>query len=144
MKGVKIQLLPFKLIKEGDIFAYDGPILSHFKSDDSKDYFMFWVDNDKIYNRWLLFHVSQENIKQYFNAAISLKELVFYNQKDFVYFIDIDDNIDYKNIIRIAVKDFPIEYAPGEKSYFNEKIAQPYALKLAEIYKQIKFKPTEY
>src|SRR5690606_21012505 len=33
------------------------------------------------------------------------------------------------------------EYFPGEKSYFNEKIAQPYALKLAEIYKQIKFKP---
>ncbi len=123
MKGVKIQQLPFKLIKKCDILAYNGPILSHFKSDDSKDYFMFWVDANEKYNRWLLFYVSQKNIEKYFNTTISLAELVFYNQKNFVYFIDIDDNIDYKNIIRTAVKDFPMEYAPGDKSYFNSKYA---------------------
>ncbi len=69
-------------------------------------------------NRWLLFFVSKENLKRYFNAAMTLRELVFLNQKDFVYFIDIDSNVDYKNIIRKAVKDFPMKYALVKEAFF--------------------------
>lgn len=128
LQGIRIKNLPFNIRKKGNIFAHDGPILSHFVSDDGSDYFMFWVDQDKVSNRWLLFFVSKENLKRYFNAAMSLRELVFLNQKDFVYFIDIDSNVDYKNIIRKAVKDFPMEYAPGERSFFNPDFATDYRI----------------
>lgn len=121
LNGLKIQQLPFQLIKKGDLLAYNGPILSHFKTDDYKDFFMFWVDQNEVSNRWLLFYVSEENLKRYFNKKMSLRNLVFYHQKDFVYFIDINTNIEYTNITRKAVKDFPMEYVPGENSYFDEK-----------------------
>ena len=132
LQGIKIKNLPFKLTKKGDILVANGPVLSHFVSDDGNDYLMFWVDQDKESNRRLLFFVSRENLKRYFNTAISLKELVFFNQKDFVYFIDIDSNIEYKNIIRKAVKDFPMEYAPGENSFFNPDFAADYRLDINE------------
>ncbi len=87
---------------------------------------MFWVDQDEAFNRWLLFYVPVENFNRYFNKKMSLKDLVFYRQKDFVYFIDIDGNIDYNNIIQIAIKEFPMEYAPRENSYFDEKYSLYY------------------
>jgi len=130
LQGIRIKNLPFNLTKKGDILAHEEPILSHFVSDNGSDYLMFWVDQDKESNRWLLFFVSSENLKRYFNTAMTLRELVLYNQKDFVYFIDIDSNVDYKNIIRKAVKDFPMEYAPGERSFFNSDFATDYRVDL--------------
>ena len=130
LNGIKIKELPFILTKKGDVLFYNGPILSHFKSNDSKDFFMLWLDNDIIYTRWLLFYVSEENLKRYFSKSLSLLELVLCNQKDFIYFIDIDCNIDYKNIIRKAVKDFPMEYAPGENSFFNIDFSNGYTFGL--------------
>ena len=130
LNGIKIKELPFKLTKKGDILFHNGPILSHFKSDNLMDYFMFWVDQNEAFNRWLLFYVSEENLKRYFNQTFSLRELVLCNQKDFVYFIDIDCNVDYKNIIRKAVKDFPMEYAPGENSFFNIDFSNGYTFGL--------------
>ncbi|MBI2281086.1 MAG: hypothetical protein HYU68_10420 [Bacteroidetes bacterium] len=130
LQGIRIKNLPFNLTKKGDILAHEGPILSHFVSDNGSDYLMFWVDQDKESNRWLLFFVSSENLKRYFNTVITLRELVLYNQKDFVYFIDIDSNVDYKNIIRKAVKDFPMEYAPDERSFFNSDFATDYRVDL--------------
>lgn len=122
LNGIKIKRLPFNLIKIGDILAYDGPILSHFKSDKEDDYFMFWVDNNTSSNRWLLVFVSKVDLNRYFNESITFKDLVLLNQKDLVYFFDIDSNVDYKNITQIAVKDIPEEYLPGDESYFNSVI----------------------
>jgi len=132
LQGIRINNLPFNLTKKGDILFADSPVLSHFVSVNGDDYFMFWVDQDKESNRWLLFFVSKENLKRYFNTAMSLRELVFFNQKDFVYFIDIDSNVGYKNIIRKAVKDFPMEYAPGERSFFNSDFATDYRVDINE------------
>lgn len=53
LQGIRIKNLPFNLTKKGDILFADGPILSHFVSDDGNDYLMFWVDQDKESNRCL-------------------------------------------------------------------------------------------
>jgi len=123
LTGTKIKQLPFQLIKIDNIYEYDGPVLSHFKTDKQDDYFMFWVDNNIEFNRWLLVFVSKDDLTRYFYESITFKDLVLLNQKDLVYFIDIDSNVEYKNITLIAIKDIPTEYLPGDKSYFNPVIA---------------------
>ena len=94
---------------------------------------MFWVDNDKKYNRWLFFKVTPEMLIQYFSKQTTLFNIV--SLVEVSYIIDIDNNVDYKRIYTIQTSQIHDDYLPGEKSYFNEIIATDYARNLESIYK---------
>lgn len=140
--GLKFSKLPFKIRKQGDILAPDGPVLSHFKKDNIEDYFMFWVDANEKYNRWLLFEVNTESLSKYFSKEITLYDILYTNRDNVVYIIDIDDDINYKRVLLTQVDKLPQEYLPGRNSFYSEKYGSVYANKIASLYKDVVYKPS--
>ena len=131
--GETLNELPFTLIKRGDLYYYEGPILSHFSDENEQDYFMNWADMDNLYGRWLLTEVSKENVGKYLSRNISLYELIISNDAGKVYFIDIDNDIEYRHIWRVAVENIPNDYLPAKDSYFERLYADDYSDELISV-----------
>lgn len=129
INGVSFNKLDFELSKRGDIISLDGPLLSHFFGSNGRNYLLYWVDCDNASNRWLLFEYSQIDLLDYFNRKKALRELIR-ESNELVYFIDIDDKIDFKKIIATNKNLIPKSYLPDKDSYFEEFIATKYALQL--------------
>ena len=112
--------LPISGLKKlGDLLNYDGPILSLF-NDDLKQYYLFyWVDHDHSYNRWLVWKVKEENLYYYLTQEISLLDLLLFEDKDYVFSVDINDQLNYSNVTLIEVKRLPSDYLPETKSYYK-------------------------
>ncbi len=100
-----------------DIAYFDGPLVSLMKASTSQDYIYYWCDSDRMYNRWLAFPISREQIYEYTIQSISLLEILTSNQSSFV--IDIDSEGKSKKVWSIAVSDITGDYLPSEDSYFE-------------------------
>ncbi|MCT3758327.1 hypothetical protein HZQ19_01255 [Elizabethkingia anophelis] len=126
IKGTKLTKLPFELNKRGDLIAFEAPLLSHFYDENGKNYLLNWLDSNDIVNRWLLFEIQQIDLFDYFSQKKSLRNLIK-ESEEIVYFIDIDDNINYNQIILSNKNDIPNNYLPEKDSFFEEFIATKYA-----------------
>ncbi len=128
IKGLKLEKLDFNLNKKGDFLYFEGPFLSHFYDDEGTDYLMLWVDNDSKYNRWLLFKTETLKLYKYLTKSYSLKKLLEVSNYEIVYFIDIDNDANFKKIT-LSIKDnIPKDYLPNIKSYFEIDYAEEYGL----------------
>lgn len=139
VSGTSIGSLPFKNLKKvRDLIEYEGPILSHFVDEHGRNYLFYWVDVDSKYNRWLVWKISELQLYNYLFGIISLREALLEPDKDFIYVIDIDSNLNYDNIKLVNVEDLIPIYLPEEESFFHSD-------KLADYQELIeKFKPNEY
>lgn len=139
LDGVGVKKLTFELIKRGDLIFFEGPVLSHFIDERGNDYFMRWCEMDDTANRWLLLQVSKEQASKHFSGKTSLLSLIKKTESGVVYFLDIDNDIEYKHIKYVEVGRIPDEYLPEKDSYFEMKYATPYARQLdSEIKEQLK------
>lgn len=128
IKGYKLQELPISgLNKVSDLIFFDGPILSHFIDGKKNDYLFLWVDNDAKFNRWFVWKVKKVSLRQYLTKSFSLKNLLIEKNKDFVYSIEIDNELKYNNIIAMDIDDLPINYIPEEESFYMLKLNPIYA-----------------
>ncbi|RFM31232.1 DUF6575 domain-containing protein [Chitinophaga silvisoli] len=109
------------LRKVSDLIYYEGPLLSHFKNKYGDNYLFYWVDNNDNFNRWLVFRVYERFINSYIERSITLKELILSTLDEFLYSIDIDNNLDYKNIQLVKINDLPASYLPKPDSKYNFK-----------------------
>jgi hypothetical protein len=131
IKGIQITHLGFELIKQGDLLYHDRPLLSHFINDDNNDHYLYkWSDCDEKAHRWLVFKVSVENLKLFFETKCTLLQLVHGNP--FVYFVDLDTNQQQTNLILASTDNIPTDYLPSEKSFFKPKQYEKYAFELKE------------
>jgi hypothetical protein len=123
--GIKLQL-------QGDLLYHEGPLLSHFVNEDNPNehYFYKWVDSDNACNRWLVFRISAEKLRLFFDQKINLLQLI--RQNPFVYFIDLDNDLHQKNISICQTLNIPDDYLPSENSFFKEAQYENYALQLKE------------
>ena len=121
--GIKLQL-------QGNLLYHEGPLLSHFVNEDNPNehYFYKWTDCDDSCNRWLIFSVSIEKLHLFFEQKISLLQLI--QQNPFVYFIDLDNDLNQKNLFFCQKQNIPIDYLPSENSCFKEIQYERYALSL--------------
>lgn len=129
IKGTKISKLPFELNKRGDLISFEGPLLSYFFDENGKSYLLNWVDSNEILNRWLLFETTQIDLFDYFTNKRSLRELIKHSE-EIVYFIDIDNEVQFNKILLTNKKDIPNDYLPDKDSYYEDLISTKYAKNL--------------
>lgn len=127
--GIKLQL-------QGDLLYHEGPLLSHFVNEDNPNehYFYKWTDCNDTCNRWLIFKVSIEKLNLFFEQKINLLQLIQHNP--FVYFIDLDNDLNQKNLFFCQKQHIPNDYLPSENSFFKEIQYERYALSLKEQLKE--------
>lgn len=138
IKGINIPKLSFKPQKLGDFLAHDGPLLSLFADTDNPDiyYFYKWTDSDSEVNRWLVFQVNLSILKKFLLQEVSLKGLLM--QNPFVFLVDLDNDINEKQILIAATNDLPISYLPSEKSFFKEDAFTEFATEFKKTISQNK------
>ena len=130
VEGLNKNHIDFEPIKMGDFLYYEGPLLSHFidKNKPNDHYFFRWVDFDDDCHRWLIFKSSEKDIVNFFNKTISLLELITRNST--VLLIDLDDELNKKQILSTTTSKLPATYLPSINSFFKEEQYHTYALKL--------------
>ena len=122
--------LGIKLKLQGDLLYHEGPLLSHFVNADNinEHYFYKWADSDDECNRWLIFRVSVEKLQLFFEQKLSLLQLI--KQNPFVYFIDLDNDLNQKNVLICETSHIPEDYLPSANAVFKELQYEAYALVL--------------
>jgi hypothetical protein len=131
IKGIQIADLGFKLTRQGDLLYHEGPLLSHFRNEDNQDHYLYkWSDCNDIAHRWLVFKVSAENLKLFFETKWTLLQLIQNNP--FVYFLDLDGEQHQTNLILTSTDQIPTDYLPSEKSFFKPKQYEKYAFELKD------------
>ena len=123
IKGTKLDKFPLKnLIKVADLIYFDGPLLSHFRSEYGDNYLYYWFDANENFNRWLVFRVADKSLNDYLSGEVSLRELVENPWDGFVYLVDIDDDLGFHNLQ--MVQDLPSSYLPKADSYFDRSLSE--------------------
>ena len=131
----EIKKIEANLEKIGDFIYYEGPLLSLYqdKINDGNYYFYKWADCDDECNRWLIFLVTEENLKRFLFEELSLRQLITKNQ--FMYLVDLDNDFEQKKCLVVEMKDLPSNYLPSEDSFYGEedytKFAQYYKSNIA-------------
>ncbi len=125
--GHNIAELPFyNLKKVSDLLFYEGPILSHFIDSKGNNYLFYWVDFDSHYNRWLIWKITEYQIYKYIKGEISLNTLLLEKNKDYLFSVDIDNNLNYSNIKILDFDEIPQVYIPEENTYFDVRLTPSY------------------
>jgi len=114
----------------GDFLYYEGPLLSHFQDVEKplEHYFFRWVDNDEDTHRWLIFKCTENEIIDFFNKAITLRQLI--EKNTVVTLLDLDDNLNRKSIVFVSLDTLPNNYLTVNNSFFVEERYESYAVKL--------------
>ncbi|TAE74991.1 MAG: hypothetical protein EAZ85_03405 [Bacteroidetes bacterium] len=139
LENYKIASLGLALQRKGDLLYHEGPLLTHFINSENANehYFYKWSDIDENCNRWLIFKVTIENLTSFFEGSITLLQLIQNNQ--FVYFVDLDTDINEVNAFICPTNKIPNDYLPSGKSFFKESQYEKYALTLRnELQKEAK------
>lgn len=103
------------------LLYYDGPILSHYKIDNDS-YLFLLAEENKTYERYLIFYISSNTLEEYFDKKISLYDCIMKNK--YVYFGDYEYNNDsfekfiLTNITKFNSIDVDDKYLP-EKDLFH-------------------------
>ena len=102
-----------------DLIYFEGPLLSHYVSDKGDDYLFYWVENDEHDNRWLALRVSLANLQKYIGKELSLRQLIDSPNDGYLYCFDIDDDLNYHNVLLVQPADLPIDYLPSADSFYD-------------------------
>jgi hypothetical protein len=143
--STQIKNLGINLIRQGDLLYHEGPVLSHYvNADNSNEHYIYkWTDCNNSINRWMVFRVSLDELKFFFEGKRTLLELI--NQNPFVYFIDLNNNLEKENLVICTINQIPSDYLPSENSFFKEKQYEKYAIELKNsLLKQGNTSVTEY
>jgi hypothetical protein len=125
--GYKLESLPAKGLKKiYDLLEFDGPILSHYKDHKETNYLFYWVDYDETYNRWLFWKISEDQLYAYLKGAKSLRELLVENNRELVFSVDIDKDVNFLNINAVELDELPTEYCIEDDSYYRLPIPSIY------------------
>ena len=105
-----------------DIINYEGPLLCLYRSEHHQDFFYKWCDSFGSLNRWMIFPINREDIKNYICKNLSLLNIVK-NSSDY-FLLDVqtlEGQIKYKNFWKLSPHEVPAEYFPLEDSFFDKK-----------------------
>jgi len=130
LDGIHLSGLDFKPLKMGDLLYHEGPLLSHFVDEDnpSNQYFYKWSDHDHVAHRWMIFKVTEGDLRDFFQHKNTLLDIIRHNA--FVYFIDLEPNLVPRQVMLVATDSIPLKYLPFDSSSFDEDGFEDYALEL--------------
>lgn len=113
LSGISLEKLPINWLQQvSDLIHYDGPVLSHFQSDNGNNYLFFWVDADTEFNRWLIVMVSMERLQAYLNGNLPLHNIITQPNDNLIYKVDIDAELNYHDVLMLSPNQIPNSYLP--------------------------------
>lgn len=124
IKGAKLEKFPFEqLNRVADLVYYDGPLLTLLGNDSGENYyFYYWCSVDDHYNRWLVFRVTEKQIRSYLTGQISLRYLIL-NPADNYYFLgDMDNDLEWQQVYLVMPENLPKSYLPRKEVPFNREL----------------------
>lgn len=131
----RLYTFPFREYKHiGDLIDVEGPLLVHYMKGDRHALY-YWVEGDNIYNRWLCFEVTWEDLYKYMNKHLSLYELINKKENECFYTVDIDKDLTYSNFLLVQGYALPDEYKPDVSSYYLDEVSPFYQ----EMFKDQKY-----
>ncbi len=106
-----------------DLIYYDGPFLSLYDNSDNWDYqyLYYWVDCDDEWNRYMIFEVDYDDLENYKNKNITLKDLILRAVNN-VYVFMLSDGDVTDEIILVNKENIPISYFPNDDSFYDKKL----------------------
>jgi predicted RNase H-like HicB family nuclease len=123
ISGNKVENLPFgKLTKVSDLIYYEGPILTHFTSENGDNLLFHWIDYDENVNRWLVLQVTENELFDFIRNEQNLNGILANTLNSFVFIVDIASNSKFENIVFVLTKLLDSAYVPDNESYFNQDI----------------------
>lgn len=130
LEGIQLSGLDFKPMKMGDLLCHEGPLLSHFVDEENpaNHYFYKWSDCDDTAHRWMIFKVTERDLSDFFQHKTTLLDIIRRNA--FVYFVDLELDLDAHQVVLVATANIPPKYLPLTGSGFDEKHYEDYALEL--------------
>ncbi len=130
LSGVEFPPEKLEMKALGDLLYHEGPLLSHLMNEEKENYLMLWCGQDNTYNRWLLSKTTFALLHQYFEKKITLRHLILSNPDGFVFFVDIDNDIEWRRAILVENFNIRPGNLPGEKSWFDARSFEDYAYQL--------------
>jgi hypothetical protein len=119
LTGYPLDTFPLQLRGIVDLIYFDGPLLTLFENEYGDYYLYYWCDTDSDCHRWLIFRVTRPLLRLYVTQQRSLQELIRKPVDGFLYAIDLDDELQSKNICLIHPNHLPQKYIPGVDSYYD-------------------------
>ncbi len=110
-----------------DLIDYEGPVLSLFHIENRHLFLCLWVDRVKSGDRWLLFRISEQDLREYLDENKSLREILRASSLILTYLLSEQRR---KNIRRVSLDDIA-EYLPAPASFFIPKYSTLAARNLA-------------
>ena len=81
------------------------------------DVLVYWVDNNKHSNRFLVVNLEIYDLTYYLEGSLSLYNIIKF--QDEVIIVDTNPDLTF-NTYNVKVKDLPEAYLPEETSYYNK------------------------
>lgn len=122
LRATILSKLPLLLTYVIDLIRYEGPLVSLYLSNNKEYYLYCWCEVYKTYHRWLVFRITHSKLRSYIECESSLKELVINPVDKFHYLLDINNELEIKEVCIIFPEDLPNSYIPDEDSFFNSSL----------------------
>lgn len=139
--GYILEATPIEQLKKvSNLIEFEGPLLSHYSDKYNHNYLFYWVDQDELNNRWLVWKVEEHFLYLYIAGDIPLDHL-FPKEGEQLFMIDIDYNLTHTKTVLCYSDQIDEAYRPEEQSFFNFEIPEVYKEKiqvgsLLETYKE--------
>jgi len=130
IKGVRLQNLTFEFKALGDFLYWEGPLLSHLVNQYDEDFLFQWCGKDETFNRWLLYKTNYDLLHRYFRGDLTDLDLLLANPDGFVYIVDVDHDVNWRQIFVVAFDDIPKNYLPNAAVNYDPGDFEPYTEKL--------------
>lgn len=132
LTGINLEKFPLSdLRKVYDLMEYDGPLLSHMTDDKGHEFLYYWVDNDSISNKWIVWEVDMKVLFSYLKAQVDLAEV--FAGAALYYSVEISSTLAYNNVKILKYEEVPSDYIPETGLFHFEPIPQLYLDKLSAI-----------
>lgn len=111
-----------RLERIGDLINFEGPLLSLFKDNKTDKIYLFdWIDDDELFNRWLIYNVDLDVMSRFIKKEISYNQM--FDSVTVFYVTDIERGkippFDINKLEKI-----PPEYFPSDFTFFDEEDAK--------------------
>ena len=117
--GLPLKSLPLQLDHVRDIEAFDGPLMSEFRSDTGEVFIYLWCDCDDASSRWIVVRIPKQTLFRYLLADISLRHVIQDSPDGFVYLVDLDQNGEMRQAWYVRTGRLPAEYLPSDDSFYT-------------------------
>jgi len=120
LPGARLDWFPYDGARhERDLLAYDGPLVSLFRTPAGEPILYVWVDVDESANRWLVLRVSERNLIRYTEGRRSLRDLVMNPAERSLCVVDRDRSFSISAQSIARPQNLPQEYVPAEDSFLE-------------------------